>query len=1071
MTVIETPMEIRKLTIKAFACWLINFAVVWAEDVLPVSFQSDIAPLLKQHCVQCHGPAKKEGGLNLAVPPGIRRGGETGEVIVPGSLERSRLWQLVADNEMPPESPLPPRAKEQLRRWVLAGAPGLPKRSSLKPEGDEHWAFQRLPRFAAAAEANALQPESDSRHFTLSQWPVPHNISRIRTPIDRFIQLRLESVGLTLGPPADRETLLRRVSLDLTGLPPAPADREAFLQDMKDGAYERMVDRYLDSERFGERWGKYWLDAAGYADSNGYFGADTDRPLAYRYRDYVIRSLNEDKPWDQFIREQLAGDEIAGYGTGVDIKQEMLPLLEAVHFLRNSPDGTDSSDGNPDEVRRDKYAALEGTLEIMGSSLLGMTVGCARCHDHKFEPFTQRDYYQLQAVIYPAFNVAAWIKPKQRQIQAASAAELDDWQATIKRIDDAIAARRSEFRTWLHEHREPAKTDFFDEFDGAKRRLAGSWTNTAPADEAAAGRPAVNLDSASAPAARIQNGQLHIIESGAAGDRVCCTAESFDWTPPQNGDWVQATFDLEPQSTPAPYVGYFVALRDFNDTLGLSGGNILIDGRRAGGAAIHVDYPGNDSVSRGTIGTTGYEPGRNLGIRITNVGDGNFQIAQIVDGLLEPETVSLSAADLPDGAFGFEYCCNRSFVVDNVLIERSLPSRERLAEQSADTPTKDVNQLRKLIQQQRDVLHEQLRQLNESRPAAPGQLAIVADYSTDVPTVPLLVRGEHKLPGESVSAAAPHVLGESNNPPNLDQTAEQLSGNLNSTGHRLAFARWLTQQNSRAAGLLARVTVNRWWQYHFGGGIVATPENLGYSGAAPTHPELLNFLAAQFVRQNWSPKALHRLILNSAVYRQRSMATEKTQRIDQENRLLSRYPMRRLDAESIRDSMLAVSGELNDQMFGSYVPTVHASDGRVVVKPNSDGQLRRSIYLQQRRTQTPDMLMLFDAPSIVASCTGRPRTTVPLQSLNLLNSPFIRDRAAAMANLIATGNGMNNQRFIRRTFTLAIGREPRSAELDASLIFLANQPSAYSDAADGVHRSRVDFCQMLLASNAFLYID
>jgi len=437
-------MRLHNLILTGTALLLIGPAAARAEELPGVSFQAEIVPLLKQHCIVCHGPAKQEAGLNLATPPGIRRGGKKGEVIVSGSPEKSRLWQLVAADEMPPDKPLLARTKEQLRRWILASAPGLPERVPDRPDGDEHWAFQRLPGSPDAAEV--VRPRPADRETEASRLPLPTlaDTTPIRTPIDRFIQHRLEQVGLSLGPAADRETLIRRVSLDLTGLPPTPAERTAFLNDRQDGAYQRMIDRYFESDRFGERWGKYWLDAAGYADSNGYFGADTDRPLAYRYRDYVIRSLNSDKPWDQFIREQLAGDEIAGYGAGVDVRKEILPLLEAVHFLRNSPDGTDSSDGNPDEVRRDKYAALEGTLEIIGSSLLGLTVGCARCHDHKFEPFTQRDYYQLQAVIYPAFNVANWIKPKERTIRAASAEELAAWRANgqANRRSHRRAARR-----------------------------------------------------------------------------------------------------------------------------------------------------------------------------------------------------------------------------------------------------------------------------------------------------------------------------------------------------------------------------------------------------------------------------------------------------------------------------------------------------------------------------------------------------------------------------------------------------------------------------------------------------
>jgi len=1084
-------MSFQNLIFTGTALLLISPAAARADDVPGVSFQTEVVPLLKQRCIACHGPAKQEAGLNLATPPGIRRGGKKGEAIVAGSPEKSRLWQLVAADEMPPEMPLPARAKELLRRWILAGTVGLPEHVSTKSDGDEHWAFQRLPTFTDVTEVKTTRSAESEIEAPRLELPTVADTSRIRTPIDRFIQDRLEQVGLSLGPEADRETLIRRVSLDLTGLPPTPVERTAFLDDGEEGAYERMVDRYLESDRFGERWGKYWLDASGYADSNGYFGADTDRPLAYRYRDYVIRSLNADKPWDQFIREQLAGDEIAGYGAGVDVRREMLPLLEAVHFLRNSPDGTDSSDGNPEEVRRDKYAALEGTLEIVGSSLLGMTVGCARCHDHKFEPFTQRDYYQLQAAIYPAFNVANWIKPKERVIRAASAEELAAWQAEIKGIDEAIIARRNEFRSWLRENGEPTETIFFDNFDGDDRKLAGIWSNTAPADKDPAGRPAVTLDSVSAPAALVENGQLHIIESGAAGDRACCTVESFDWTPPAKGDWVQATFDLDARGDPAPYVGYFVALRDFNDALGLAGGNVLIDGAKSGKAAIHVDYPGGDSQSRGSIGGSGYEPGHNLGVRITNAGDGQFEIAQVVDGVLEGGIVTLSAADLPDGGLGFEYCCNRSFVVDNVLIERSIQAPAGQSARSLGTSATSVEEIRRRIEQKQNELNAELTRLRESRPAEPGRLALVADYSAEIPTVPLLVRGEHKIRGDAVPAAGPHVLAETNNPVDLDRIAQRPEG-LKSTGRRLALARWLTQPDSRAAGLLARVTVNRWWQYHFGRGIVATPENLGYSGAAPTHPELLDLLAAELVKQNWKPKSLHRLILLSAVYRQQSTHDEQAdsrlslrerratfrgakgddaRRIDPDNLLLWRYPMRRLDAEAIRDGMLAVSGELNERMFGPYVPTEYASDGQVVVAPNAEGRLRRSIYLQQRRTQTPDMLRVFDAPSIVASCTGRARTTVPLQSLDLLNSPFIRDRAEAMAARIDTNREMKDEDFARSAFVLALGREARPAELDASREFLARQPNEYANAPDAARRARVDFCQMVLAGNAFLYIE
>ncbi len=239
--------------------------------------------------------------------------------------------------------------------------------------------------------------------------------------------------------------MIRRLSFDLTGLPPEPEEIAAFVDDPAPDAYERLVDRLLASPRYGERWGKHWLDASGYADSNGYFSADTDRPLAYRYRDYVIRAFNADRPLDQIVREQLAGDELAGDRRGPGTPPEVVDQLVATHFLRNAQDGTGESDGNPDEVRADKYAVLEGTVQIIGSSLLGLTLQCTKCHDHKFEPVTQKEYYQLQAILYPAFNIEHWVKPNDRVVIAGPRDELSRWEVHDKVIDAEIAALKRSF--------------------------------------------------------------------------------------------------------------------------------------------------------------------------------------------------------------------------------------------------------------------------------------------------------------------------------------------------------------------------------------------------------------------------------------------------------------------------------------------------------------------------------------------------------------------------------------------------------------------------------------------------
>ncbi len=325
------------------------------------TFDRDIQPVLKARCIKCHGPIRPKGKLNLSGPRALARGGESGPAVEPGSPEDSGLWDRVSADEMPPkpEEPLSGDEKALIRRWIAHGAGGLPRAGDFPSTapGADHWAFA---------------PLGDPRP------PAPRDGSPVRTAVDRFIQAALEERGLAVGPEADRTTLIRRLSFDLTGLPPTPEEIAAYRDDRRPDAHERQVERLLASPHHGERWGKYWLDAAGYTESNGYFSADSDRPLAYRYRDYVIRALNADKPLDQLVREQLAGDELSGYKPGAEVTPAIIDQLVATHFLRNGQDGTGESDGNPDEVRADRYAVLEGTIEILGSSLFGLTFQCAR---------------------------------------------------------------------------------------------------------------------------------------------------------------------------------------------------------------------------------------------------------------------------------------------------------------------------------------------------------------------------------------------------------------------------------------------------------------------------------------------------------------------------------------------------------------------------------------------------------------------------------------------------------------------------------------------------------------------
>jgi hypothetical protein len=795
--------------------WLImNGAIVRAGDVaVRPSFERDVQPLLKARCIKCHGPLKPKGKLNLASPRGLARGGENGPVVAPGQADESDLWDKVSSDAMPPKpnDPLSASEKALLRRWIEQGARGLPRSLDLRGTvpGADHWAF-----------ASIVDPAP----------PDLKNSRTARTAVDRFVLRELEKRGLVLSPEADRATLIRRLSFDLLGLPPSPEEIAAFVADPRSDANERLIDRLLASPRYGERWGKYWLDASGYAESNGYFSADSDRPLAYRYRDYVIRAFNADKPLDSLVREQLAGDELSGYRPSVEVTPAIVDQLIATHFLRNGQDGTGESDGNPDEVRVDKLSVLDGAVQIIGSSLLGLTFQCARCHDHKFEPITQQEYYQLHAILAPAFNLEKWVKPNDRVVEAAPRSILVPWAAHEQEIDAEVARLKKEL-------------------------------------------------------------------------------------------------------TPPP----------------------------------------------------------------------------------------------------------------------SAPAKDKETKQKA--------------------LEQAIAAADARRKPHPGRIAWVADLGPEAVSTNVLIRGNPTTPGPVVTPGVPQFLAD---PDNGYQPQLPFPG-ARSTGRRLALARWLTRPGSRPAALLARVLANRIWQQHFGTGLVSTSDNLGYTGSPPTHPELLEYLAAELVRSGWRTKVLHRLILGSVVWQQTSAPRPDAQAIDPDNRLLAHFPLRRLDSEAIRDAMLVASGELDDRQGGPSVPTRRTDTGEVVPEDLAGGGIRRSVYLQQRRTQVTSLLEVFDSPSIVTACTRRLPATIPLQSLSLMNSEFVVARAAKLAERLEREYPSPTAREARitRAFLLTIGRPPYDAERDAAMRFLQTQPARYPGLADedARRRSWSNFCQMILASNAFLYVE
>ncbi len=997
-----------------------------------VDFEQEIMPLLKKRCTECHSPLKAKGELTLSSPRYIARGGENGAVVIPGNLEKSRLWELVSSDEMPEKEPLTKEEKSLLREWITEGAGGLPAHVEGDDTPIEHWAFAPL-----------SSPDKKS--------------------IDHYISARLAKKGLKLSPQADRRTLIRRVAFDLTGLLPTLEEIRTFLNDKNPDAYARMVERYLASKHYGERWGKFWLDVAGYADSDGYFiDFDQERPLAYLYRDYVIRAFNENKPFDQFVREQLAGDELSGYRPGTELSPKQVDMLVATHFLRNSEDGTDRNMGTPEERITTRYATLEGTMQIVGSSLMGLTVKCAQCHDHKFEPITQREYYEFQSILYPAFDIENWVTPKNRWVDTAAPKVLDAWKNQVENAEDRLVTQHDAFSKWEKQTRPHGevlwKADFASGTDGLRRE----WSANPPKADA----PKVGFSETGKIKAYVKGGILKMEDAKPSRFTWITSRQKFDWTPALPGEWVQMTFDLVDGSGSTKgklaRFGFLIA------TLNGDGGNVLIDSSPAYG----IDVITNSLKKGGMRGQTGprfrgYFPGDNYGVRVTNIGDGNFEIEHVLNGLPEEKKPSrprvvrsmvVKADQLPDGGIGFAYRGEGfHYSVDNILVERSTPDQSSEALQSA---RKKLNSARSIELSKAETIEVEIKELQGDRP---GKVAWVTDRSDKAADVFMLNRGSYFSKGEKVSPNVFSFLtGEASN---FDLTTAAKEQQGQSTGRRLAFARWITQPGSRASALMARVTMNRMWQRHFGTGIVASTENLGYSGATASHPDLLEFLASKFIASGWDTKAMHRKIVMSAVYRQSSAESDPGQKTDPANRLLWRAPVRRLDAEAIRDAMLLVSGQLDQKMGGPYVPTKKLGSGEVVMEENNGKPQRRSVYLQYRRSQEHTMLQTFDAPKMVVNCVRRNLTTVPLQSLSLMNSSFILDRAESMAERLS-----KKADGIDLAFQLAWGRSPTAEERKAATLFLAEQPKRYQSSEAGNWAWR-DFCQSLLAANGFLYVE
>ncbi len=776
---------------------------------LPVSAasvtQHDAIPVLLRRCVMCHGQDLKEGGLDLRTKASML----LGKAFVSGKPDQSKMIQRIVSRECPPDKTISMAGIERmgsrelqiLRDWISSGAPEVEQnfeRVKIDPESRKHWSFQKPRRPEVPAHKASLATSS--------------------TPIDSFLLAKLEEKGLGFASEAEKLTLLRRVTYDLTGLPPTVEEMSQFIQDESPSAYEKVIDRLLASPAYGVRWRRHWLDMAGYSDSEGKRNADMIRNYAWKYRDYVIKAFNEDKPYDEFLIEQIAGDELVDYADVDAVNENVIEKLVATGFLRMAPDGTSA---NPVNRVEDRLEVISDELQILAGGVLGLTMDCARCHDHKYDPISQRDYYSFAAIFKAAYDEYNWLTPQPFRNQWAG--------STRRHLPVAMPAERRAIE--LHNK-------------------------------------------------KIES-QLKLLE-----DKL--------------------------KSTKGP------ARKDLKKKIDEQKGKI-----------------------------------------------------------------------------------------------RSMPLIRALWDRGQASPT-----------------YVNLR----GNPGSPGVLV--------KPAIPRVFTDESFSPAKAVGK--------------------------NKTGNRLALARWMTDPDHP---LTARVWVNRVWKHHFGKGIVSSLDNFGKLGAFPTHPKLLDWLAVDLVENKWSTKHLHRLICMSRAYRQSSVISSVAAKHDSENKLLSRMPMRRLDAEEVHDGLLAVAGRLDMRMGGEPDEVQVYGRSYITAKPGENGW-RRSIYIRQRRIHTMTLLQTFDLPSMNPNCVERVNSTVVQQPLYLLHDKVIHGLARKLAsNILNETKGMEEAVIL--AYKQIINRTPTRKELKGLVESLGELERQFVMAKETGQKNKAlaAVCHALFNSAAFLHVD
>ncbi len=925
---------------KAFAFALLASLLVARVDGATIDFVRDVRPIFQKHCYSCHGEAKQKSDLRLDIKSEAFKGGAGyGPIVVPGNVEESPLLELVTtddeDSRMPPEGVgLSAAEIDTLTKWV--------EQNAVWPDG---------------VDLAVLEDRLDHWSFKPVTQPLPPAVSDetwTRNAIDSFVLAKLQREGLTPSPPADAVTWLRRVTLDLTGLPPTPEQVTAFLQHSNaadnDNAYEAVVDRLLQSPRYGERWAQHWLDVVRYADTHG-FEVNTERPNAWPYRDYVIEAFNNDIPYDRFIREQIVGDAVgADAATGFLITAS---VLLPGQIGRDAP-----------SIRLARQDALDEIVVNITQTFLGLSVGCARCHDHKFDPISQHDYYAMQAFVSGVEYADRELKPHDSEARAIEALELKkelaDVHQQLARFTPlaGVGIERPPINSRMN-------SDRFAAQKSKRVRFAIHATNKL--------EPCID--------------ELEVFDTG--GRNVAL-----------------ASLGTKVTSSGNTTVANRHELRLIND--GNYGNSQSWMSNETGKGWVVLEFDETHEIERVAWGRDR---------------EGKFADRLAIDYTIEVADLEGQWTKVADASDRAEFVPNKNTPVPF----------------SYDGLSDDEARRAKTLLNRQHELEKQLAKITEIPKAFAGNFR-------KPDAIHLLNRGDPEQPEERVQ---PAVLSS------FDDLS--LPADANEQQRRIALADWIA---SPSHPLTARVMVNRIWQSHFGMGIVETASDFGRMGTPPSHPELLDWLTQQFTQSGWSIKQMHRMIVLSATYRQSTQANPAAASKDADVRWLWRYPSRRVDAETIRDSMLMTAGRLDLTMGGRGFDLFNQRGGLsgfTPVESFSGEGLKRMIYAHKVRRERDAVFGAFDCPDGGQSTARRIESTTPIQALNLFNSVFTLEQSAAFAGRVQTEIAEDVDQQIRRVYQIALNRDPQADEV--------------SEAQSVVHEHGLaTLCRALYNSNEFLFL-